>query len=266
MVLLLTFVQVPIGDIGAQPPLPEAIVQKLANALNTGDVASALAQFDRRAVISLIPSVRPGFSATITGAEILKWLSDLHASHIQIKLEIVATHGNIVITNTSTSDDQTTALGVAPLIANEIYVIQNGQIRAMTWVLSDDSLKKLTAASLVPLPGPFKVADILGTWSWRNGDYYLQLKTDGTYAADEQWQNLDTPQDSGQFQFDGKVLTMTSGSGTRLCKSGDMGVTELALTRGGQLQMTAVPQKLDPCELRRAPSSEPELMDRVPDH
>ncbi len=216
IVSIVVAVQVPLAWVHAQPSAPGAIVQKLADACNAADVEAGIALFADAAFINTVPSLPSGAPATISGSrDIRKWLEGLVAVHFRINIEILATHGNIVVTNTSTWADPTNALGVAPLVANEIYIIQNGKITGFTWVLSDDSLKKLTAALAAPLPGPVKVSDIVGTWVWRGGGFYLKFYADGTFRGASYLEGLTSnpPQDGngGQFKIDGKLLTLTAG-------------------------------------------------------
>jgi hypothetical protein len=277
VILIVALAAVQMVPILAQQPLsPEAVLQKVVDAVNAGNVDAAMVRFADTAFVNLIPPLPPGSPVTISGSkDIRKWIEGLIAIHFKIKVEILAVHGNIVITNTSSWHDLATSLGVAPFVANEIYVIQNGKIMGFTWVMSDDSLKKLTAALAVPLPGPVKVADVVGMWSWQikvtnldgstswePGGFYLRFNADGTFRAEGSLEGFDrtTAADVGQFKIDGTRLTLTSGKETQLCRPGDVGTADIALTRGGQLQFT--PQK-DECEMRRSPSKEPQLFDRV---
>ena len=54
--------------------------------------------------------------------------------------------GDTVTTETKTWTDDTRALGVAPIVATEVYIVQDGKIKSVTWTISDESLAVLMAA------------------------------------------------------------------------------------------------------------------------
>jgi hypothetical protein len=59
---------------------------------------------------------------------------------------VLKVEGDTVTTRTTTWHDFTRQIGVAPLEAIEVYVIENGQIASAMWTLSPESLAKLQAA------------------------------------------------------------------------------------------------------------------------
>jgi LPXTG-motif cell wall-anchored protein len=94
----------------------------------------------------------PSGPETYKGKEQLRSeFEDEIANHIEIQVEVLKVEGDTVTTRTTTWHDFTRQIGVAPLEATEVYVIENGQIASATWTLSPESLAKVQAA-LATLP------------------------------------------------------------------------------------------------------------------
>jgi hypothetical protein len=84
---------------------------------------------------------------TYTGVdEIRAWWEDLVAQNFDIEVEVVKVEGDTVTTNTKTWVDFTRELGIAPLEATEVYVVQDGKIVSGTWSPTEESIAKLEAA------------------------------------------------------------------------------------------------------------------------
>lgn len=123
------------------------LVGTLEEALNAGDVNAAMALFTADAVVKLVPALPPGSPDTFTGAEEIRaWFEELVAMNFEIGIEVLQVEGDTVTTRTSTWVDATREMGVAPLVATEVYTVQDGKIKGFTWTISDESLAKVQAA------------------------------------------------------------------------------------------------------------------------
>jgi LPXTG-motif cell wall-anchored protein len=126
----------------AQEPDQVAVIRAMEEALNTGDVDAAMALFADDAVVTLA-----FFEETYTGAEEIRaWFEGLVAANFELQLEIVQLDGDTVITKTTTWIDFTREMGIAPLVAEEIYSFQNGKITGFTWTPTDETASKIQAA------------------------------------------------------------------------------------------------------------------------
>jgi hypothetical protein len=102
---------------------------------------------------------------------------------------------------------------------------------------------------------------IVGTWSWDTASTYFQFNQDGTYRYHLYLDKLEQqPGDIGQYQVEGTTLTFISGDETRVCKPGDRGSYEIAITQEGKLQFVL---QEDECSVRRAPSRDPQSFTQV---
>jgi hypothetical protein len=119
-----------------------AVLQAMEEALNTGDVDAAMALFTDDAVVTLA-----FFEETYTGAEEIRvWFEELVAGNFELQLEILKTDGDTVTTKTTTWIDFTREMGIAPLVAEEVYTFQNGKITGFTWTPTDETVAKIQAA------------------------------------------------------------------------------------------------------------------------
>ncbi len=136
------------GALYAQETDPAAVVSALAEAVNAGDVDAAMALFAADAVVKLVGLPPPLHEPdTYTGAEEIRaWFEGLVAQNFEIEVEILKVEGDTVTTETSTWSDPTRELGVAPLVATEVYTVQDGKIKGFTWTITDCSLAMLEGA------------------------------------------------------------------------------------------------------------------------
>ena len=68
-----------------------------------------------------------------------------------MEVTVLSVEGNTVTVESRVWQSDTRALGVAPLVATEVCVVEDGKIKSMTWTMSDESLAALGAA-LAALP------------------------------------------------------------------------------------------------------------------
>jgi hypothetical protein len=89
----------------------------------------------------------PGAAKAYTGKqEIRAWYEEMVAKHTRLESEIVAVDGNKVTAHSKVWDDAGKSLGIVPWEATEVYVIQDGKIKDMTWTITDECLAQLQAA------------------------------------------------------------------------------------------------------------------------
>ena len=239
-------------------PIPQAVASTLEEALNAGDVDAAMALFTADAVVKLVPALPPGSPDTFTGAEEIRaWFEELVAMNFEIGIEVLQVEGDTVTTRTSTWVDATREMGVAPLVATEVYTVQAGKIKGFTWTISDESLAKVQAAMAPPLEEA-----IIGIWEWDDPtELYLQFNADGTYRMHARpWPHeggqtarealAQNPGDLGQYQLDGTQLAMTSSDGTVVCKEGDVANIQLSVMEDGKLECAV---QDDECKWRKPP-------------
>jgi hypothetical protein len=78
-------------------------------------------------------------------------LDELMANGFAYEVTILSVEGNTVTAEGKSWDNDTRALGVAPLIGTEVCVVEDGKIKSLTWTMSEESLGRLGAA-LAALP------------------------------------------------------------------------------------------------------------------
>jgi hypothetical protein len=98
-------------------------------------------------------SIMGDMVSTYTGHdEIRAHLEELWATKgFDMEVSVVSVEGDIVTAESRIWDDDLRALGVAPLIATEVCVVEDGKIQSTTWTLSEESLAAFGAA-LAALP------------------------------------------------------------------------------------------------------------------
>jgi hypothetical protein len=128
----------------------EEVVLAAAEPWNTGDVEAAMDFYNDDTVVKFEPAA---FS-TLTGApsqysgmaELRAWFEELKEMNFTIEVDVVAVDGNTVTTETRTWVDATRDLGVAPLVATEVYAVEDGKITGWTWTLSESSFEQVQMA------------------------------------------------------------------------------------------------------------------------
>lgn len=133
----------------------EEVVLSQMEPWNQGDVDAAMELYSEDASVKIRPALPPGSPDQHTGqAELRAWFSELAAMNFEIDLEIVEVDGNTVTTRTRTWVDPTREMGVAPLVATEVYTVEDGKISGWTWTLSDESLAAIEAVTAAPQEAP----------------------------------------------------------------------------------------------------------------
>jgi hypothetical protein len=83
--------------------------------------------------------------------EICAHFEELLASGFTMEITVQSVEGGTVTSESKVWDNDTRALGVAPLIGTEVCVVEDGKIKSLTWTMSEASLAALGAA-LAALP------------------------------------------------------------------------------------------------------------------
>jgi hypothetical protein len=79
---------------------------------------------------------------------------ELLVSGFTMEITVQSVEDSTVTSESKVWDNDTRALGVAPLIGTEVCVVEDGKINSLTWTISDASLAALGAAlSALPQTG-----------------------------------------------------------------------------------------------------------------
>ncbi len=133
-------------DVGRTPSNWDRLVASLEG-YRAGDIDAAMAPWDGEAVVKLV-GAPPGAPDTYEGkAQIRAWLTSLYAEDFEIQEELLREDGDTLTVKALSWSDLTRRLGVAPLVATEVYVFRDGKIASMTWTITPESLARLTAAT-----------------------------------------------------------------------------------------------------------------------
>jgi hypothetical protein len=101
------------------------------------------------------------------------------------------------------------------------------------------------------------VDDVIGSWQWGTGGtiIFFQFDEDGTFVqARQDVTNLqDSPQQLGQFMFEGGLLTLVTSDESPLC-AGQNGTYEVRLLEQGQIGLFL---REDECSLRGSSTISP---------
>ena len=114
--------------------------------LNAGDVESALAYWAEAATVALIgypPTVRDSYNGR---EQVRGWLNKLAARHYRIQVKVLKVQGNAVTTRTEMWSDWIMQLDVAPLVATEVYLVNDRKITQLTSTISPKSLLRFQSA------------------------------------------------------------------------------------------------------------------------
>jgi hypothetical protein len=96
--------------------------------------------------------------------QICAHFEELLASGLTMEVTVQSIEGGTVTSESRVWDNDARALGVAPLVGTEVCVVENGQIKSLTWTMSEASLAALGAA-LAALPQTGGEAVPAYTWA-----------------------------------------------------------------------------------------------------
>lgn len=129
-----------------------AAVMGYAERLNAGDLEGALAYFDDDAMFYVLGLPPGGFEMLSGKEQIRTMLEENITSHFKMEVEVLRVVDDVVTARTTTWHDFTREIGVAPVEATEVYVIEDGKIATEAWHVSEESLAKFKAALAEVLP------------------------------------------------------------------------------------------------------------------
>jgi ketosteroid isomerase-like protein len=128
------------GTLLAQESDPEAVARAVYEAMNAGDVETALSYFADDAVLSL------GAFGSFSGKEELRGSFEREVSlHASWELSDFQVEGDTVTFKSRYTSDDMRALGVT-LEGTEVITVQDGKIVTDTWTVTDESMAALQAA------------------------------------------------------------------------------------------------------------------------
>jgi len=193
--------------IAQESPTPRDVVERFAAAVSAGDRSAAYALLSQGAVWSehdLFWRVAP------TQQQAGERLRELIAARTRIELEVeavVADGTMVIVAERLWSDDVPD--DIAPLRSTTVYLVERGQVRGITRVLSAEQREALMARAMI---GP-----------WRCGAF-TRFEADGTYARFLSLEDLRSGRsyDGGTYAVDGGVITTVSGEDSQVCEAGQL--------------------------------------------
>ena len=119
-------------------------------------------------------SITGDMVSTYTGHdEIRAHLEELLATEgFDMEVGVVSVEGGTVTFESKVWDDDLRALGVAPSIATEVCIVEDGKIQSTTWTMSEESLAALGAA-MAALPKTGGPLVSVATWAAALGSLLL---------------------------------------------------------------------------------------------
>lgn len=124
-------------------PGPEEVIGAANEAWNAGDVETLKTLFADDAVVCF-PDW--GDECTNGGEAIATWIEELVAANFVIEPESVEVTGDTITVVAEVWADPTRELGIAPLVTQDVYTVQGGQITRQTSTLSEESATKMMKA------------------------------------------------------------------------------------------------------------------------
>jgi hypothetical protein len=187
----------------ATPIPPEQIVTAAMQgwdreSVDASQVEATLAYFTDDAAFKMVgfpPEIPADFSSKAAIRQAYEsWLP----LHPRLQVKIQKTEGDKVIATTSYWSDPTRAMGVAPLVGTDVYVVKNGKIMQETWTLTDQSRQAFAAAmaqAAAPKPTATPAANpyVLKL----QGAYEMTITKDENSKYAGKWRMVISPRDTG---------------------------------------------------------------------
>ena len=131
----------------AQDTSPMPVINTWHDAMNAGDVDTALATLSDDAFIKLVPPPMEGHDGTFSGKEAIRgWWENLHTLNGESTLSDCQVDGETITCILRYTDDSLKDLGL-DFIDNEFAaVVQGGKIQTYTATMTGESLTRLMAA------------------------------------------------------------------------------------------------------------------------
>jgi limonene-1,2-epoxide hydrolase len=243
---------------------PSAVVTAFLQAISAGDLEVAMALCHEGLYADLFPTLQPGFENLSGGnkEDIGTWMEEAVALNTQIETEILSEEESEVTARSRISSDYLREVDAAPLIVNEVFKVQDGQVKTWSRTITVNSVNKLqeglvklgVPATITPEPGEVLVttsSDIVGVWTGAIPGGFegpVTFESNGNYHMEG---------DSGSFWFDEPFVMIktekvhNAGDPRHSCKKGLIGSYVVYATGSGDRPagLRYVPM-LDLCPLR----------------
>jgi len=180
----------------AMAPQPSAVVTAYVEAINAGDLETAMALCHEEVYADVAPTLLPGFPNLSGGTEedARARLEDAVALNTEIETEILSVAGDTITARSLVWSDYLRTFDAAPLVANEVIKVRDGQVRSWNRTIAESSLEKLEEglarcgmpAAVTPQPGEVLVSapsDLFGSWTYHvlGEQAVLQFNRDGRF-------------------------------------------------------------------------------------
>jgi hypothetical protein len=252
--------------IGALASQPSAVVVAFTEAINGGDLQAAMALLHEGLYAELAPTLLPGF-ASVSGAkkeDVNAWMEEAIALNTQIETEILSEEGRQVTARSRITSDYLQELDAAPLVVNEIFKVQDGQVQSWSRTITASSVEKLqeglaelgVPAAIAPEPGEVlanEASQLIGVWTGAIAGGFegpVEFTPDGSYQMEG---------DSGSYWFNGPYVLMKTekehygGDPRHSCTKGLIGSYVVYMTQSeDQITGLRYVSILDLCPLRRS--------------
>jgi hypothetical protein len=135
----------------AQEPDPVSTINAWVEALNAGDIDSALSYLADDAVVQIVPAA-PGTSGIFTGKEEVRgWYETIVGQHGVTALSECQVDGETVTCVNNYAEDSFRSLGIDFVVGEWVAVVREGKLQSYTFTMSDESLAALMAAMPPPV-------------------------------------------------------------------------------------------------------------------
>ena len=139
------------GALYAQEPDPVSTISAWVEALNAGDIDSALSCLADDAVVQIVPAA-PGTSGIFTGkGEVRGWYETIVGQHGVTALSDCQVDGETVTCVNNYAEDSFRSLGIDFVVGEWVAVVREGKLQSYTFTMSDESLAALMAAMTPPV-------------------------------------------------------------------------------------------------------------------
>ncbi len=130
------------------PTDPEGVIRAIFTALNAGDVKTAISYVADDAVLVLFPpTIASPDSNVIQGKKAItdRW-SFVTESKDHFDISNLKVDGNTVTWKMAITKDYFNELGLGPLQAEGVGIVEDGKLKSYIWNMSQESMARLAAA------------------------------------------------------------------------------------------------------------------------
>lgn len=198
--------------ITACSPSTQNLVNSWQEALNKGDINTALSYLAEDARVTIVPPAE-GDGVYNGHSEIRGWYEIIASGKGSGSLSDCKTGSDTITCISTYSDEGLKALGVDSIEGEWVATIKNGKIQTYTFTTAPDSLAKFPT----PIPTPVEslanaINDLVGTWWYPQGGLKIEFNADGTYRVISGSKNIGQI-GSGTYSFDAGKVTFDAGCG-----------------------------------------------------